>query len=666
MQPRSFIVKRILPAILAALILTSSFAVAFPAAAAADDKNKISEETVMSVTGTDDFSRTIDTVSGFRKDRYVGLFYFIWFEFAQKNYRFDTTKLLRTKPEKLWDPFDKTGTAPAGCMYYFNEPLYGYYKSTDKWVVRKHIELFIAAGIDFLAIDLSNDVIYEDALVTLLDTMMGFYNAGYNVPKVVCYTNLNTGHTVDLLYKVIYSSDKYRPLWFYGPYDKPLMVAHREELADKYNEFFYVRPAQWPGFEYEVYEDGIPYCDLNRPQRTHQNLIGVSVAQHTAYVFSYGMRVDPHDTPRDINHGRGYTSKTQTNGDPVAIMRGDNIEEQWDYAISQDPEIIFVTGWNEWATNKWPGKEGDTVARFVDSFNTEYSRDIEMTKERRYEGDAETGYTSEGYADNFYLQLVRNVRRYKGVKDSSSDMPVEPSTSEAPSGREYLSLAIANEPRNSGGYKQAAADNFVRKINVSHTPDEIVFRIECENGITAPAEGATNWMNIYFGFEKSAEAKWETYSYVLNRRPGNGVTSLDKYDGNAFSPLGECALEVADNVMTVRVPISLLPDVADAYGFVMDFKVADSIEVQDDIMDYYVSGSSVPIGRLSYTYAAKIKDEPVKKKGCGAAAGAGASSALLGAGALGAVALRAAPPVREEASRSGKGKAGKEKRRKTR
>ncbi|MBQ3893754.1 MAG: hypothetical protein II739_00390, partial [Clostridia bacterium] len=279
------------------------------------------------------------------------------------------------------------------------------------------------------------------------------------------------------------------------------------------------------------------------------------------------------------------------------------------------------------------------------------------------EGDAETGYTSEGYADNFYLQLVRNVRRYKGIKDSSLDMPVQPSTAEAPSGREYLSLAIANEPRNSGGYKQAASDNFVRKINVSHTLDEIVFRIECENGITAPVESATNWMNIYFGFEKSAEAKWETYSYVLNRRPGNGVTSLDKYDGNAFLPLGECALEVADNVMTVRVPISLLPDVTDAYGFVMDFKVADSIEVQDDIMDYYVSGSSVPIGRLSYTYAAKIKDEPVKKKGCGAVAGAGASSVLLAAGALGAVAVRA---VEAEASRSGKGTASKEKRRKTR
>ncbi len=647
------IIKTCLPVVAAVLVLFSAAAGTIPAfsaeeggAATGSSTISLSEETVMSVTGTDDFSRKIDTIEGYRKDRYVGLFYFIWFEFAQKGYRFDTTKLLRTKPDKLWDPFDKTGTAPASCMYYFNEPLYGYYKSTDKWVVRKHIELFIAAGIDFIAIDLSNDVIYENALVTLLDTMMEFHNAGYKVPQVVCYTNLNTGHTVDLLYKVIYNTDKYKPLWFYGPYDKPLMVAHKEELADKYNEFFYVRPAQWPGFEYEVYEDGFPFCDLNRPQRTHQNLIGVSVAQHTAYVFSYGMKVDPHDTPRDINHGRGFTSKNPVNGDPVAIMRGDNIEEQWDYAISQDPEIVFVTGWNEWATNKWPGNEGDTVARFVDSFNTEFSRDIEMTKERRYEGSAEEGYTSEGYADNYYLQLVRNVRRYKGITGTCSY--TAPSSPEALTGRDYLSLAVANEPRNCGGYKQAAADNFIKKIRVSHTSSELIFKIECENEITAPGEGQTNWMNVFFGFEGSKEQKWETYSYLINRRPGEGegerTTSVDKYDGKAFTPLGECALTVEDSVMIVRVPLELLPELKDAYGFVMDFKVADSVEVEDDIMDYYVSGSSVPIGRLSYTYAGKIKDKPAEKKGgCGSVAGAGkaAGTCLVLGTALGAATIAA-------------------------
>ena len=590
-----------------------------------------SEGSVMAITGTDDFGRKIDMISGTRKDRYVGLFYFIWFDFAQKGYRFDTTKLLRTKPDRLWDPFDKTGTAPSSCMYYFNEPLYGYYKSTDKWVVRKHIELFAAAGVDFLAIDLSNDVIYEPALTTLLDTLLEYREAGISVPKIVCYTNLNTGHSVDLLYKVIYRTDKYRSLWFYGPYEKPLIVAHEEELKPEYLEFFHVRPAQWPGFEYEVYEDGFPFCDLNRPQRTHQNLIGVSVAQHTGYVFSYGMKIDPNDTPRDINHGRGYTSAKHENGSAQAIMRGDNIQEQWDYAISQDPEIVFVTGWNEWATNKWPGKEGDTVARFVDSFNTEFSRDIEMTKERRYVmNDDGTGYVQEGYGDNFYLQLVRNIRRYKGI---AADGPsyIEPDTD----GQNYISLAVVNEPRDCGGYKQAAAANFIRTVNVSHTPDEIVFKVGCADEITTPDDGALNWMNIFMGFEGSKEKQWQTYSYVLNRHPEGNVTWLEKYDGSGFVKSGECALEVSGSEMIVRVPLELIAELNGAYDFVMYFKVADSVEDPEDEMDYYVSGSSVPLGRLSYTYAGKIKDAPAGKK-VNAAWIVAAASCVVAAGAVAA------------------------------
>ncbi len=594
----------------------------------------LSEESYMAITGTDDFGRKIDIISGTRSDRYVGLFYFIWFDFAQKGYRFDTTKLLRTKPDRFWDPFDKTGIAPSNCMYYFNEPLYGYYKSTDKWVVRKHIELFAAAGVDFLAIDLSNDVIYEPALTMLLDTLLEYQEAGISVPKVVCYTNLNTGHTVDMLFKVMYKTDKYKSLWFYGPYEKPLMVAHEEELRQEYLDFFYVRPAQWPGFEYEVYEDGFPFCDLNRPQRTHQNLIGVSVAQHTGYVFSYGMKIDPNDTPRDINHGRGYTSEVPENGNPEAIMRGDNIQEQWDYAISQDPEIVFVTGWNEWATNKWPGQEGDTVARFVDSFNTEFSRDIEMTKERRYvANDDGTGYLQEGYGDNFYLQLVRNIRNYKGIKDNASVFE-EPDSD----GRDYINLAIANEPRDCGGYKQAAAANFIKTVNVSHTTEEIVFKVECADEITKPSDETPNWMNIFMGFEGSKEKQWQTYSYVLNRHPEENVTWLEKYDGDNFVKAGQCSLEVSGNRLTVKVPIGLIAELENAYNFVMCFKVADSVDNVDDEMDYYVSGSSVPLGRLSYTYAGKIKDAPAGKKVNAAWIVAAASGvAAIGAIAAGCV-----------------------------
>jgi len=65
---------------------------------------------------------------------------------------------------------------------------------------------------------------------------------------------------------------------------------------------------------------------------------------------------------------------------------------QWTRALKVDPEIVFVTGWNEWIAQRFlketgkapkkmcgkPLQPGDTF--FVDAFNHEFSRDIEPMK----------------------------------------------------------------------------------------------------------------------------------------------------------------------------------------------------------------------------------------------------------------------------------------------
>lgn len=573
----------------------------------------VSEKTNTNLAATDAIGRMLPEVSGYKKNRYVGLFYFIWHS-GGSNYKYDVTKLLRTNPEALWDPYDKTGVSPS-VMHYFNEPLYGYYSSADPWVIRKHVEMFIAAGVDFIALDLSNDEIYVKNLILLLETMDSYRKAGWDVPKFICYTNLNSGNTVKNLYRVIYSQNLYRNLWFYGPYDKPLIVAHKNEVqSEQIRDFFYFRPAQWPGFEYDYYDDGFPFCDLNRPQKTHENLIGVSVAQHTAYVFSFGLKVDPLVTARDINHGRGYTSASGANGDIDAIMRGANIQEQWDYAISQDPEIIFVTGWNEWATGKRPASfDGQTVAWFVDSFNTEYSRDIEMTKESKYVVDPESGaYLQEGYADNYYLQMIQNIRRYKGINESSSTSTEKNTehTVDIYAGSAqwdniesvYYNISIDNIARNCVGYTQAAADNFIQELRVTHDKEYVYFYIKTQENITAHVADKTNWMNLFIGVAGSQNPAWDMYQFVLNRHPiSDKLTSIEKYTADGiFSHAENVSYSINENIMQIAVMRETLGVQND--DFTLYFKAADSIESESDIMDYYVSGESVPLGRLAFTY----------------------------------------------------------------
>jgi hypothetical protein len=64
--------------------------------------------------------------------------------------------------------------------------------------------------------------------------------------------------------------------------------------------------------------------------------------------------------------------------------------------------------------------------------------------------------------------------------------------------------------------------------------------------------------------------------------------------------VGEAELRVQGNVMVVSVPLSSIGKKAKKLA--IEFKVSDNVTNYDDIMDYYVTGDSAPIGRLSFSY----------------------------------------------------------------
>ena len=90
------------------------------------------------------------------------------------------------------------------------------------------------------------------------------------------------------------------------------------------------------------------------------------------------------------------------------------------------------------------------------------------------------------------------------------------------------------------------------------------------------------------------------YKYVLNRSPKGNKTSLDVYKNGQWEAAGEAELRIQDNVMVVSVPLSSIGKTAK--NLAIEFKVSDNVTNYDDIMDYYVTGDSAPIGRLSFSY----------------------------------------------------------------
>ena len=171
----------------------------------------------------------------------------------------------------------------------------------------------------------------------------------------------------------------------------------------------------------------------------------------------------------------------------------------------------------------------------------------------------------------------------------------------------YRTIGSTNYGRdNAGGagnlyYKQAAPRNNIQEVRVANDKNNLYFYVRCENNITA-YDGKENWMNLFIGTGSPSLKGWEGYEYVINRNPDpkTGKTKVLKLKSNGTGTVsGTASYRVDGKVMQVTVPRSA---VGMANASSMYFKVADQVDNYKDIMDYYVTGKSLPLGRLSHSY----------------------------------------------------------------
>lgn len=87
--------------------------------------------------------------------------------------------------------------------------MYGYYNSGDEYVIRKHIELLITAGIDFLVFDTTNAVTYDAVYEKIMKIIDEYLKAGWDAPKVAFYTHSYSIQTANKLYENVYKANYY-------------------------------------------------------------------------------------------------------------------------------------------------------------------------------------------------------------------------------------------------------------------------------------------------------------------------------------------------------------------------------------------------------------------------------------------------------------------------
>ncbi len=592
--------------------------------ATVDDANSFAGRDILSDTwvSVDDEGRVAGVENGVVKDKQVGIFYFLWHDGSSDQPIYDHSLAYFTGgTEKLLETMQ---SGPLGFAHYWAEPYFGYYQSNDEWVIRKHTYQLNAAGVDFIFIDATNGLTYENNYEAILKVWSEMRAEGHDTPQIMfhCGSSVsNAQSSFSALWSNLYSSGRYEDLWFKHE-GKPLILMPHElynKLTAEQQAFFEYRQS-WAYTKDNWYtstrgKGAWAWADMypQRPGYSHEGeleqmivmcgfWVNGSYGTNAGRSYSYlnGGQPKP-DDPMDFS----FSLVDKTSGLGIAF------EEQFDYAIEKDPGLIMITGWNEWWAGRWEADAavGQTIANsyvvtndnrwtrnyFVDCFSPEHSRDIEPVKGL--------------YNDNYYYQMVQNIRQYKGSRvplAAFGQRPIDPSADLSQwdiVGPEYRDYTGDVTHRNHGSYvgqltyTNSTGRNDFTVAKVSRYEGTVTFYAECAADITAP-EG-TNWMNLYIDADGSAKTGWYGYDFVLNRTRDGETCSIQKFVGGEwqFEDVGNAKMVVRGNTIQIAVDADAL-----GLGDTFDFKWADNSVDSGEIMEFLDLGDAAPDGRFNYRY----------------------------------------------------------------
>ncbi len=171
-------------------------------------------------------------VAGPRKDRTVGMFYFLWHGAHIQGGPYDIAQILAKDPEAMSKP-DSPLWGPLLVPHHWGESIFGYYRADDPWVLRKHAQMLSDAGVDAVIFDVTNQFTYRSDYLALLREWSAMRALGNRTPQVAFLTPFwNPGKVMRELWSDLYSTGANRDLWFEWD-GKPLVLADPDLLLEK-------------------------------------------------------------------------------------------------------------------------------------------------------------------------------------------------------------------------------------------------------------------------------------------------------------------------------------------------------------------------------------------------------------------------------------------------
>lgn len=527
----------------------------------------------------------------------IGMFYYVWHG-AERATNKDITELLKANPDNPdWGPVDY--------FHWGSKPWLGYYRGGDRYVVARHMQMLVDAGVDFIFLDNTNAQVYLEPTRVILDELKRRRELGLKYPRVAFMVNAEQAQTVNRIYNFFYRNKPKNDIYWFYYEGKPLIFAKQSEMnKDEVKDFFTFRYSwawmrgqkekEWAWLENYPQKPGWCY-DANRNKKTEQ--MSVSVAQHAT-------------TKIGKSYHNGKQPAIDKYGMCAETAQGLYFQEQWNEAIRVHPPLVMVTQFNEWIAQRFlvtssnlndtrPGatkKVGESY--FVDVYNAEFSRDLEPS-------------THPKIRDNYYLQMVSNARKYRGVEKipvPTRSLTIDINGSFDQWDEETLEFlddkgdcGFVSEEAMSPSTLDRLANDIIR-CKVTKNKDTYFFYVETREPISDPATTPL-WMKLLLNTDGSYSTGWYGYNYIVRKNAtGDYVLQRNSLAGSyTWNTVEKVNYRVEGCKMMLAIPRKSLND----YGkeIDIDFKWADNTpDGAPDIMRFISDGDCAPNGRFNYRY----------------------------------------------------------------
>jgi hypothetical protein len=569
---------------------------------AAENVEPTSQDYVDNWVATDALGRTLpsfEDVGSKRDNKLVGVFYYTWHGFhGDKVY--DITKIINKYPT---DPLSAANPnwGGADAFHFWGEPETGYNRAEDPWVIRRDLQMLSNAKVDFIYIDATNAITYIETVKTLCEVSMQMRKEGIYTPQIVFTTASKSGKIMNNLYDEFYANSLFENLWFKWN-GKPLILGdfNDTELRAEVKDFFTIK-----------------YCwawTNTKTQPNHWQWLD-------SYPQDYGWSVNS-STPEQIvvsvaQHPTTTTGTSYQNGSEPTVNQqyltdytgqGLHFAEQWTRALQVDPPVVMVTQWNEFTAQRFiwnsgagvyagkPIKNGDSY--FVDAFTEEFNRDMAPMKG--------------GHTDNYYFQLISNIRKYKGMAAPQVFSAPLTITLDGNFADWSIVSPVFKDPkgdvmhRDFKGYDptvqlvNTTSRNDIVESRATYDANNIYFYVKTVNAITSSTD--PNWMLLFIDVDRNKGTGWEGYDYVVNLGVNSATeTTLKQWNGSSWSNEVTIPYKVLGNELEMSVPRNAVMMSTSNPSFY--FHWADNPQQLNDISSFFTDGESAPDRRFNYNFS---------------------------------------------------------------